>query len=172
MLCSAKPTYYFNNPASAFKRFGMLTFILGLVLLGALSFSSAMYAQTTNSAVVVPVISLLLSEEELQCPSVTDDTTVEGDRLITSQEDLNALLGVTRINGGLSFDDIALSSLDFSPLNSLVELGEDESLSFNNTNLTRISGFNCLQNVGSFHVMDNAALTELTRLKLSITALI
>ena len=135
------------------------------VVLSLLAWQTVVLAQTQNAGALPPIISLLLSEDGLpdddfQCPSVTPETTIIGSQTITSQAQLDELEGVTRIDGGISIDP-PVTSLDFSPLDSLVELSGGFSLF--PSDLTSIDGFNCLTDIGfNFLFFDNSNLESIS----------
>ena len=119
--------------------------------------SPAAPAQSSTGINLTSVISLLLFDS---CPVVTAATTVMGDKTISAQSDLNDLQGTTRIYGGLRFVNPP-STLDFTPLDSLVEV--TGNIIIRNTALTSISGFDCLKSISGFlSIFDNDALTSLT----------
>ena len=115
--------------------------------------------QNPNVAALPPIISFLLSDDD-QCPVVSLETTqFINNTLITTQAELNALQGVTRIEGDLEFSTLD-ASLDFSPLDSLVEL--TGNLNFVTPSITTISGFGCLSTVGlNLDIFSNDALTSI-----------
>jgi len=141
-------------------------FLLTSFFMAALLCHSSVYAQSDDSGSLVPIISLLLSEDEQQlpepqCPIVTEATTQIGNLIISTQEDLNALTGVTRYEGNLLFSFPIQTVVDFSALDSLVEL--TGNLTFNNTGITNIVGFDCLTTVGGdLSVSNNVSLTNLS----------
>jgi len=123
-------------------------FFVSLMLVVVINFLFLSKAHSQNDVIdsLVPIVSFLLSEES-QCPSIDSGITVSG-QSITGQSDIDNLVGVTRIDGNLDLININVVDdvLDFSPLDSLVEITGD--LNFNETNLVNISGFNCLNTVG------------------------
>ena len=135
------------------------------VVLSLLAWQTVVLAQTQNAGALPPIISLLLSEDglpddEFQCPSVTPETTIIGSQTITSQAQLDALEGITRIDGGISIDP-PVTSLDFSPLDSLVEL--TGGIALFPSDLISIDGFNCLTDVGfSFLFFFNSNLESIS----------
>ena len=110
---------------------------------------SVALAQITNSAVLPPIYKLLNSDDidDSQCPNVTPFNTISEDTTINTQEDLNALKGVSRIEGDLFIIDRSLSVSDLSPLDSLVEI--TGSIVLGAHALSTVSGFNCLTNIGA-----------------------
>ena len=89
------------------------------------------------------------------------DGVVEGDAIIQTQADIDALRGCTRIEGSLIVDTDA-QTLDFSPLGSLQTIVRS-FLVENNPNLTSISGFGGLEEVGtSIDISGNGALTSVS----------
>ena len=114
--------------------------------------------QNPNVAALPPIISFLLSDDD-QCPVVSPVTTRAISTPITTQGQLNALQGVTRLEGDLEFNTLD-ASLDFSPLDSLVEL--TGNLNFVTPSITTISGFGCLSTVGlNLDIFSNDALTSI-----------
>ena len=108
-------------------------------------------AKIGHARALPPIIYLLLLDD--QCPSVTSATTIPIDTPITSQAELNELKGATRIDGMLEFNDVALETLDFSPLDSLIEI--EGSILFNTPALTSIDGFDCLTSIsGNLTIID------------------
>ena len=61
--------------------------------------------QNANVAALPPIISLLLFDEE-QCPAVSSATTQSISTPITTQAELNALQGATRLEGDLEFSTL------------------------------------------------------------------
>jgi len=122
-------------------------------------FHTEAYSQISTNEKLIPIIKFVLSEQDNgtgECPEVTDETTLERSRIdIFNQSDLDNLAGVTRITGSLvirstrgpiiPIQDPSTVEFDFSPLDSLVEVG---SLS---TGIIRknVSGFNCLKTIRS-----------------------
>lgn len=92
-------------------------------------------------------------------PSCGDSTiSVVGDQTLVTQADVNALAGVSVINGNLVINPSG--NLDFSPLYLLTEIAGNFNIT-NTSGLTSVSGFNCLSDItNGFNVSNNLDLTE------------
>ena len=132
-------------------------FISSFTVLICIALQSNTAAQTNNNTrFLPPIISLLLNE---QCPSVIPTTTITLNTPLSTQDDLDLLTGVTRIEGDLIFDT-SQTTLDFSPLDSLIEV--TGGITFDNQPLANIQGFNCLNTVGGELIfLDNNALINI-----------
>ena len=121
------------------------------------------YSQEDASNVsdnLTPIVSFLLQSSDGQCPAISTATTVVGDQSISNQSDIDDLLGVTRVVGNIDVSNVSSSTLDFSPLDSLVEV--TATIGFNQTLLTSIDGFGCLSVIGGgLFVGSNGALINL-----------
>lgn len=119
----------------------------------------ATYAQQGNGVgYLPPIISKLL--DEAQCPIITTATTLVGDQIVSSQADLKALTGITKIDGSLRILNDTAKTLDFSALDSLIEV---ESIIIEAEQLVAIDGFNCLSSVGfNLQLRFTASLTTIT----------
>ena len=103
-----------------------------------------------------------------------DTGVFNGSVTIRTQADIDALRGCTKIEGSFIVNTDA-ASLDFSPLNSLRTItqsfivADDEAVPFFegspyaevNPNLTAISGFDNLESVGSFRIINNPSLVSI-----------
>ena len=102
------------------------------------------------------------------------DGVVEGFVTVVTQADLDVLAGCTRIDGSFIVNTDA-QTLDFSPLDSLRVITGDFKLAdpsayplfgqegeVVNPNLTAVSGFNNLESVGGWYLIDNPELTTLS----------
>ena len=150
-----------------------------MVLLLALSWQPSADAREVDTATLLPIINLLLEEQEttnIQCTScepgiivdengilvsfeVPEGQSIEGDVFLTSQQAIDQLAGVVRINGdliispqSLMFDDSGLTfgvdllpEVDLSPLNLLSEVTGAVSIRTGNASFDE---FNCLTFVG------------------------
>jgi hypothetical protein len=87
-------------------------------------------------------------------------TTITGDQTLTTQAEVNALAGVSKITGNLILDPTT-TSLDLSPLASLTEVTGNFGLNFNNIQ-TSLAGFECLTSVGKVNIDSNNALTSIS----------
>ena len=86
-------------------------------------------------------------------------TQLQGDVVISTQEDINELEGVVLITGSLSVNSASLfQELDFSPLSSLVQISGSLSLNTSNTN---IEGFQCLATVRNINIVSNESLINI-----------
>ena len=136
------------------RYFSVIAFLLTVLLYQ----PSVAYSQTSVANKLTPITLFLLDQdqtfEENLCPEVSSETTFQGDIIIRNQDDLDNLVGITRIDGELrifnpvfnTLFNVAIDELDFSPLDSLIEVTGD--VSFQDTGLTSISGFNCLTTIG------------------------
>ena len=95
-----------------------------------------------------------------------EEKIIEGDVEVTTQADLDVLVGVTEIVGSL-FIETDAESLDFSPLDNLQSVGVAEPefkalVISGNTALKEVSGFGALENVSRFFISSNDALETVT----------
>ena len=79
-------------------------------------------------------------------PPTEDDKVIEGDVLVTTQAELDALAGVTKIEGSLTIRTEA-QKLDFSPLDTLQVVTKILDIS-ENARLELVEGLPALMNVG------------------------
>ena len=147
-----------------------IKFLFGLivVLLG----QTTARAESIDVNALTPILNFIL-EEKVQCPSIepsvviddsgvligfsTPKNQIDGDVFISSQENINDLEDIVRVNGSVIFaTQMASQSLDLSPLSSLVEVTGRILL---NTGNTRINGFSCLTTVGGdLNIQNNNSL--------------
>ncbi len=133
--------------------------IVRVFSLVAIFFVAPANAQDNNASRLVPIISFILDDSD-QCPRVTQETTRTITEPIANQAQLNALQGVTRIDGDLIFSAPSLASFDFSALESLVELRG--KLEFDTPALGSIRGFDCLSLIeGNVRLISNRLLTSI-----------
>lgn len=149
-------------------------------------------ANAKDNDFLIPIVSMLLAENE--CLGALDGEIVFGEQLgsrlevlLSTQEEIDALEGVTKVVGSIRVLGNAVG-LDFSPLNSLVEVDGSVIVSFNreveidgfaadlclvsenltiaghnsNRQLTSFSGFENLVRVGgNIEITDNDQLVTL-----------
>lgn len=127
-----------------------------IICIASLASSKPVFAQSTFTTPVFidAVTGLLLND----CGPQNEDV-YDGNVLIETQSDLNALSRVAIIIGELRIESD--DNLDFSPLNGLVEVTAGIRIE-GNTSLSRISGFNCLKKTGSILIYRNPAVTEIS----------
>ena len=117
-------------------------------------------AQTDGSRAIPAIISYLLDDQSA-CPIIRPFSTVTLTTPITSQAELDALDGVSRITGDLVIENLSLAAPDFSPLNSLVEV--TGTVSFFGSSLSTIGGFGCLGAIGNnLDILGNPNLESVT----------
>ena len=95
-------------------------------------------------------------EEPGETPDEPGDKVIEGDVMVTNQTELDALAGVTSIEGSLTISTEA-ETLDFSPLNSLKTITETLTLN-ENPKLADIKGFGSLVSVTNLSIIGNDSL--------------
>ena len=154
------------NLSKTIRSMPLNPFIKSLVFITFTLCQTLAIAQTDRAdKFLPPIINLIL--EGNQCPSVTQASTITGDQFISSQTQLNALENVSKIDGQLIIDDSGVTPLNFSSLDSLVEI--TGNLTFNTQVTTNIKGFNCLMSIGdslppfqgSLNINSNLSLTNI-----------
>ena len=116
----------------------LVSLIFGIV-------STSAIAQTEARRALPAIITFLLDDPE--CPIIRPSSTVTLLTPITSQGELDALAGVSRINGDLVIENLSLATPDFSPLDSLVDV--TGNVSFFGASLEMVDGFGCLTTIGN-----------------------
>ena len=154
---------------SRYRHISMYLFLkskkLFSLLFVAMLYGQAAHSETIDTGSLAPIISIILNTEN-QCSEVTQATTVIGDQIIETQEQLNALKGTTKVDGNLLF--LRTSTLtDFTPLDSLIEV--TQTIRFAPRLLSEISeinGFNCLEIVGgNFSIISTENLERVSGFK-------
>ena len=130
-----------------------------------LSFGQAnVHAQLSNGNDITPVLPAILNllMPANSCPAADDnpldDNPLPNNINIFNQADLDALTGITRI-AGISIQG-SQTNLDFSPLESLVEV--TGNIDLRNFTGTSIDFFNCVTTAGRVLIEDSTNLTSIT----------
>jgi len=131
-------------------------------------FASCVFGLASTSAMAqadasraIPIIVSYLLDDQSACPIVRPTTTVTLSTPITSQAELDALAGVSRINGDLVIENLSIAAPDFSPLDSLVDV--TGNVSFFGASLSTVEGFGCLASIGNnLDIIGNPSLESVT----------
>ena len=122
-------------------------FIISVLASCAFGLASTSALAQTDASRALPVIITFLLDDQPECPIIRPSTTVTLSNSISSQAELDALAGVSRITGDLVIENLSIAAPDLSPLDSLVDV--TGNVSFFGATLSTIEGFGCLTSIGN-----------------------
>ena len=121
--------------------------------------SASSEGKTVTEELTLSVSGSEPGEEPGENPEEPEENVLKGDVTVAIQADLDALAGVTRIEGSLSISTDA-DTLNFTPLDSLKTVTGNVALGAN-PNLIRIDGFASLTMIGTQEAIESTGALEI-----------